>query len=775
VTSDALFDMPAEPAAGAPAEPVAASGAVAVYPLVPTRSFDAPLTYALPDAIAGEVEVGTIVEVPVGSAARVGVVQALDVERPAGVTLKPVARVVDAPAVPAPLVELAEWVADQYGCARTLALALVVGPRFAAQARASAVPTRRRQQAVRRLVERVEGVDLSRRQREIAEQVPMAWTALAPLLDRVGTTRPTIGKLAEAGVLALEEQFLDELASDTEGDLDPLDIVAAAKAAAESGPLVQLTAAQLGAVDRIWGDGDGDDDPDDPATLLVGITGAGKTEVYLEVIARALAHGRGAIVLVPEIALTPQTAHRFLQRFPGIVEVLHSGMTRAQRAAAHERIARGEARVVVGPRSAVFAPVQPLGVLVIDEEHDSSYKQDSDPRYDARRVAYRRAVAEGARLVLGSATPRPESWSGVRRHVLLRERPGGGRLAPVELVDLRDHKDHYPLSLPVQDAIEATLRRGRKVIVLHNRRGYAVALHCRDCGHTFRCERCDVSLVIHGRVAGRQRLACHHCGHDERVPEQCPECGSRDVARMGAGTEQVEDLLAARWPSARVHRLDADAVRTRGAVSEILEAFTQPGPAILVGTQMVAKGHDFPDVELAVVVDADAGLAIPDFRAEERAFHLVAQLAGRAGRSAATAEHARVLLQTWDPHHAFLRFARAHDVEGFLARELAERAEHGYPPYSRIVRVLVSARSEGARDQWARAIAEGMRALQAGEVTGPARLLRINDRERAQVLVGTNRAADVAAAVRRFLRTTESDRRTADVRVVLDVDPQALV
>lgn len=771
--TDALFDMP-EPPAATPAEPERpAASAAAVYPLVPTRSFDEPLTYALPDELAAGVAVGSIVEVPLGSAARVGVVAAIGVERPAGVRLKQVARVVDAPPVPAPLVSLAEWLADQYGCARTVAVALVVGPRFAAQARASAVPTRRRQQAVRRLVADVGGVDLSRRQREIAEQVPMAWTALAPLLQRVGTTRPTIGKLAEAGVLALEEQFLDELDADaSDGDDAALDIVAAARAAAAGGSLVELTPAQLDAVARCWGDGD---DDSDPATLLVGITGSGKTEVYLEAIARALADGRGAIVLVPEIALTPQTARRFLQRFPDIVEVLHSGMTRAQRAAAHERIARGEARVVVGPRSAVFAPVQPLGVIVVDEEHDGSYKQDSEPRYDARRVAYRRAAGEGARLILGSATPRPESWHGVRRHVVMRERPGGGRLPPVELVDLRDHADDYPLTRPVQDAVDAVLQRGRKVIVLHNRRGYAVALHCRSCGHTFRCPRCDVSLVIHGRVAQRQRLACHHCGHDEPIPEQCPECRSSDVVRMGAGTERIEVLLAERWPAVPVHRLDADAVRTRGAVGEILGAFARPGPGILVGTQMVAKGHDFPDVELAVVVDADAGLAIPDFRAEERAFSLVAQLAGRAGRSAATAEHARVLLQAWDPGHPFLGFARSHDVEGFLARELAERELHGFPPFGRIVRVLVSARTEEARDRWARAIGDGMRQLDAGSVLGPARLLRINDRERAQVLVGTRRAIDVAAAVRRFLRTTEADRRRADVRVVLDVDPQSLM
>ena len=244
---------------------------------------------------------------------------------------------------------------------------------------------------------------------------------------------------------------------------------------------------------------------------------------------------------------------------------------------------------------------------------------------------------------------------------------------------------------------------------------------------------------------------------------------------MGAGTAQVEQLLEARWPGVPHHRLDADAVRSRGAVHEILGAFAEPGPAILVGTQMVAKGHDFPDVELAVVVDSDAGLAIPDFRSEERAFTLVAQLAGRAGRSAATAEHARVLVQTWDPGHAFLHYAQSHDVEGFLARELETRRALAFPPWQRFVRVLVSARDEAVRDQWAEAVADGMRRLEVGVVSGPARLLRINDRVRSQVIVATPRAVDVAAAVRRFLRTTEADRRKADVRVLLDVDPQTLV
>ncbi|MCW2949926.1 MAG: primosomal protein [Thermoleophilia bacterium] len=763
-----LFELSAEP----PPRPVDAGPAVAIYPLVPSRSFDEPFTYVVPAALSGELTVGTIVEIPVGNAARVGVVAELDVLPPAGVRLKPISRIVDQPPVPEPLVRLAEWVADQYGCARTVALALVVGPRLAAQARASAVPTRRRQQAVRRVAPDLGGFDLSKRQRDLAARVGDDWVSLAALVEALGTTRATLGKLAEVGVIAIEERFLDELEPVADGD----DIVAVATASivgqGSERSLVELTIAQEAAVDQCSGDAPGS--ADDPASLLVGITGSGKTEVYLETIARTLDAGRGAIVLVPEIALTPQTARRFLVRFPGNVEVLHSAMTKAERAAAHDRIARGVARVVVGPRSAIFAPVRDLGVIVVDEEHDGSYKQDSEPRYDARRVAFRRALHEGARLVLGSATPRPESWHGVRRHIMLTERPGGGRLAPLEIVDLREHEDEYPLSVDVRDALEATLRRGRKAIVLHNRRGYAVALHCRSCAHAFRCPRCDVSLVIHGRIARRQRLACHHCGHDERVPERCPSCQSVDVARMGAGSEQIETMLEERFPG-QVFRLDADAVRTRGAVGEILAAFGDAGPSILVGTQMVAKGHDFPDVELAVVIDADLALNIPDFRAEERAYSIVSQLAGRAGRSALTAEHARVMVQTRDPSHAFLEYARSHDIEGFLARELVQRERHGFPPFGRLVRVVVSAREDAVRDQWATAVAEGVRTLDVGRVLGPAPLLRINERERAQVLVSTERAAAVASAMRKFLRSTEAARRKVDVRIALDVDPQSLM
>ena len=450
-------------------------------------------------------------------------------------------------------------------------------------------------------------------------------------------------------------------------------------------------------------------------------------------------------------------------------------MTRAQRADAWERIARGKRRVVVGPRSAVFAPVRDLGIIMIDEEHDSSYKQDSEPRYDARRVAWRRAQLEGARVIHGSATPRPESWHGITHRAVMRGRAAGGQLAPVELVDLRDAGDDYPFTEQLSAAIDATLRRGRKAIILHNRRGYANSLHCRSCAHTFRCGSCDVSLVVHGTRAAAQRLACHHCGYRAPVPPACPSCNAVDIARMGAGTQRLERDLEERF-GVPVFRLDADAARGGDGVGKILERFAAAGPSILAGTQMVAKGHDFPDVELAAVVDADVALAIPDFRAEERAFSLVAQLAGRAGRSAATAADARVIVQSWDIESEFLSYASRHDVEGFLDREVARRKEHAYPPFSRLVRVLITAEDVRDVQAWSNAVAEGMRTLESGPVLGPAPLMRLARRERAQVIakVDPRHVTAVAGAVRSFIMGSERDRSRRDVRVLIDVDPQAL-
>ncbi len=496
--------------------------------------------------------------------------------------------------------------------------------------------------------------------------------------------------------------------------------------------------------------------------LLYGPTGSGKTEVYLQAAAAALERGLGTIVLVPEIALTPQTVGRFRARFGDSVALLHSGLTDAERRDERERIASGAARVVVGARSAIFAPMHGVGLICVDEEHDPSYKQESDPRYDARTVAAKRAALEGATVVYGSATPRPESWAALER-LELGERIGG-KLPPVKIVDLR-REAGYPLSAPLLKELGRIAERGGKAILLLNRRGVAPALHCRACGATFRCRDCDVALVLHRDRA----LRCHHCGYSQPVPEECPECRSVELARIGAGTQRLERELATRVPELELIRLDADTAARPEQLADALRRFRDTDRAVLLGTQMVAKGHHFAGVELAAVVDADTGLGLPDLRAEERTFQLVTQLAGRSGRDAP----GRVLVQTFQPDARPLVLAARHDVPRFLADELERRRELGYPPFRHLVRVLVTAPDEGD----ARRLLEELRAGldgAGGDLLGPAPLFRLRGKHRAQLVAKTDEPRRVASRAAQLLAAAAPAMRRAGVTAVVDVDPQQL-
>jgi len=494
--------------------------------------------------------------------------------------------------------------------------------------------------------------------------------------------------------------------------------------------------------------------------LLEGATGSGKTEVYIRACEAALAAGRGAIVLVPEIALTPQTVGRFRARFGDAVALLHSGLSEAERRDERERILAGEAPVVVGARSAVFAPLAHVGVICVDEEHDASYKQESDPRYDARTVAAKRAALEGAVAVFGSATPRPESWQALERLEL------GGRIAApmptVRVVDLREEKA-YPLSAPLLAELGGLAEKGGKAILLLNRRGVAPALHCRACGTTRRCANCDVALTLHGDGS----LRCHHCAAREPAGETCPACGSAELARIGAGTQKLERELEKHVPELERIRLDADSTSKPGELRAALERFAAADRAVLVGTQMVAKGHHFAGVELAAVVDADTGLALPDFRAEERTFQLLTQLAGRSGRDAP----GRVIVQTFQPDSRAVQYAARHDVAGFLAGELARRQALGYPPFRHLVRVVVSGPDEADP---MRALEELKAGLAEFDLLGPAPLLRLRNRHRAQLIGKTDRPRALATRAASLLAAAAPAMRRAGLTVVVDVDPQSV-
>ena len=496
--------------------------------------------------------------------------------------------------------------------------------------------------------------------------------------------------------------------------------------------------------------------------LLHGATGSGKTEVYLQACAAALERGRGAIVLVPEIALAPQTVGRLRARFGDHVAIVHSALTEAERRDERDRIAGGKAPIVVGARSAVFAPLTSLGVICVDEEHDPSYKQESDPRYDARTVAAKRAALEGAVAVFGTATPRPESWA--RLELLELGGRLAGRLPPVRVVDLR-REAGYPLSAPLLAELGALEAGGGKAILLLNRRGVAPAIHCRACGLTRRCANCDVALVLHAD----ERLHCHHCSLTAGTGEACPSCGSPELARIGAGTQRLERELQDKVPGLERIRLDADAVRRPGELAAALRRFAAADRAVLVGTQMVAKGHHFAGVALAAVVDADTGLGMPDFRAEERTFQLVTQLAGRSGRDAP----GRVLVQTFQPDARPIVHAARHDVGRFLAEELDRRRELGYPPFRHLVRVVAT--GPDARDpmRLLSEVADGLRAENA-DILGPAPLLRLRGRHRAQLLAKTDGVRAVASRMARLLASAAPAMRRAGVTAAVDVDPQSL-
>ena len=512
--------------------------------------------------------------------------------------------------------------------------------------------------------------------------------------------------------------------------------------------------------------------------LLHGVTGSGKTEVYLRAVADALAHGRQALLLVPEIPLTHQILARLRARFGERLAVLHSGLTPGERLAQWERLRRGEVPIAVGARSALFAPTRDLGVIVIDEEHDAAYKSEEGFRYHARSLAARRARHEGCPLVLGSATPaletRHAAESGRIRRLRLAHRIASRPLPAVEVVDLGRERAALPrgrklvLSPPLLRALRETLAAGGQSILFLNRRGFSTQIACIDCQHVVRCKHCDIALTYHARA---HALCCHYCDWRTPPPERCPACGSEKTALLGVGTERVEEEVRAQLPDARVARLDRDTARRRGTIERVLRQLAAGELDVLVGTQMVAKGHDFPGVRLVGVVNADLGLHLPDFRAAERTFQLLTQVAGRAGRGVLPG---RVIFQSWAPDHYAIRPAATHDYERFYAEERAQRARLGYPPFGRVGLVRVQAAEPAAAREAAERLAEAARAAAesgAPEVLGPAPapISRLRGQYRFQLLLKHRARAPLREVGQRVL--ARARHLPASVRVTVDLNP----
>jgi primosomal protein N' (replication factor Y) len=510
--------------------------------------------------------------------------------------------------------------------------------------------------------------------------------------------------------------------------------------------------------------------------LLFGVTGSGKTEVYLRAVEAALKTGRGALYLVPEIGLTPLLARQMRDRFGPTLALFHSGLTEGERQDAWREVREGRVRVVLGARSAVFAPVRDLGLVVVDEEHDTSYKQDEHPRYNGRDLAIVRARGLGAVALLGSATPSVESWSrarsGKHRLLPLPGRVGGAALPRVLRVDMRREfqetgRDEV-LSRPLRAALEDRLGKGEQSLVLLNRRGFSTFAMCRACGKPMECRSCSIGLTLHRR---ENRLRCHYCNASERVPADCPSCGGGPIHFGGTGTERLEETVTSLFPRARVARMDRDTVRGRGVAERLLLRVERGEVDILLGTQMIAKGHDFPNVTLVGVVAGDALLGFPDFRAGERTFQLLAQVAGRSGRRATRGE---VIVQAFDPDHHAVRAACEHDYEGFAREELRYRRNLHYPPYSALaLLVFRDADFDRAREAAGR-IAAGMRSAGRKEVQilgpAPAPLERLRGQWRVQVLIKGAQRAAVQAAVQDATARIEAAGLRPDA-VAIDVDP----
>jgi len=723
------------------------------------------LTYNVPDSLAVP-PIGARVRVPVGTRTLTGCVVLHDAVAGDRTEVKDIAEALDRePLLPSSIVELCRWVADYYVAGIGDALAVAMPPGIGRKASAF----RKQRIAMLSVMGSEAGRGLTARQSAAAEILSAAPAGLptSELRDR-GVTPAVLAALVRRGLVVIRDE---------RDERDPFERAAMADVVPDANRA--LTDEQQRAAEELFALADA---AQFRVALLHGVTGSGKTEIYLRLADRACRSGRQVLLMVPEIALTPAVAALVRGAFGNRVAIQHSALSVGERHDQWHRIRRGEIDVVVGTRSAVFAPLDRLGLIVVDEEHDSSYKQEETPRYHGRDVAIMRASREHALVVLGSATPSMESYqnaaAGKYARVTLERRVLDRPLAAVRLVNMRtEYAEEGPevvISRDLGAAIGERLVCGDQALVLLNRRGYSTAVFCRQCGDTFECPNCSVSLTVHrARNGTAWRARCHYCNYSVLVPTACRKCAAPYLEHAGFGTERVEEHLRGRFPGARIGRVDRDSVRRKGALTQILSKFASRELDVLVGTQMIAKGHDFPGVTLVGVISADVGLGLADFRASERTFQLLTQVAGRAGRGERRGE---AIVQTLYPEHYSIQLACRQDYAAFFEREIVYRRGMRYPPFFALINGVVRGRTFDDAMQQAREIVRRLEpALAAGRFTvlgpAPAPLGRLRGEHRVQFLLKGTRRSDMRNALMQVITDMPEVRR----RLTIDVDPLSVL
>jgi primosomal protein N' (replication factor Y) len=742
----------------------------------------APLTYSVPDALKGRVAPGSRVVVPLRGKKELGFVIGLAEARDAAKTKDILDAPDEAPVMDAAMLSLCRWVAEYYLVPIGVVLRTALPSSLTGASRPTPTPKTARHVEIKKslgLLDRDEAFKRAPKQREVYELIESLGGAAAVdlLVERMSFTPATLKAMSDRGLIAIRRDVVER---------DPF---AARPQSVDQKH--QPTAAQIAAIEALRRAKPGQ------SVLLHGVTGSGKTLVYLEFLREVVSkRGKSAIVLVPEIALTPQTVDRFRAVFGDSVAVLHSTLSDGERYDAWRALQRGDKRIAVGARSAIFAPLSDVGAIIVDEEHEPSYKQNEAPRYHAREVAIVRAREQGAVVVLGSATPSLESWanaqSGKFSLISLPDRVGGGKLPGVRVVDMRVKAATTPetpkktpasairfaLSEPLEDALRDRLTRKEQSILLLNRRGFASFVQCSQCGDVEACPNCSISLTLH---RAPERLICHYCRHTRELRESCAQCGGAFLRQRGLGTQQVEKILAERVPGARITRMDMDTTSGKWAHANILDRVGSGEIDILLGTQMIAKGLDFANVTLVGVIDADVGVNLPDFRASERCFQLLSQVAGRAGRGPKGGE---VIIQTRVPGHHAVKCAVTHDYMTFVKQESASRAEPRYPPTLRLLNVVFSGTNEGETVKFAMAASDRLSmhlegdAKAASEVTvvgpAPCPIDRIKGRWRWHLLLKSEHSGRLTQVGRYFSERLKVPSR-GGLRVIVDRDPVSLL